>query len=246
MTLGISAVLQTRPDTQSPVTRPVHLYPLTLPPPLTITRPRPGSTTTQSTFRLVMEKFSSVRFSTLNLRTPNQTIRSIRQFSRTLNGTWRSGSKSVQFTFERSLNANVSELGSTGGPPGVRAPVWHGGRRRRDSLVGVLRAVPMDLQPRQGVGGHGHARRGGELARGWEERHASRCQGAAGRARGSACSGARQLRILAGHQRGAGARARGRIAHKLRTFVRYDSKRTLCTNALLVATHSIRNFHTAS
>ena len=59
-------------------------------------------------FTLVMEKFGSVRFSTLNLRTPNQTIHSVRQFSRTLNGTWRSGSKSVQFTFERSSNANVS------------------------------------------------------------------------------------------------------------------------------------------
>ena len=49
------------------------------------------------------------------------------------------------------------ELGSTG-------------RRRRDSLAGVLWAVPMDLQPRQDVGGRGHARRGGELARGRGER----------------------------------------------------------------------------
>ena len=35
-----------------------------------------------------------------------------------------------------------------------------------DSLVGVLRAVPMDLQPHQGAGGRRHARGGGELARG--------------------------------------------------------------------------------
>ena len=50
--------------------------------------------------------FSSVQY--LNLRMPNRTIRSVWQFSGTLNGTWRSGSKSVQFTFERSSNANVS------------------------------------------------------------------------------------------------------------------------------------------
>ena len=55
---------------------------------------------------VVMEKFGSVRFNTLNLRTPNQTIRSVRQFSRTLNGMWHSGSKSVRFTFELRSNAN--------------------------------------------------------------------------------------------------------------------------------------------
>ena len=104
---------------------------------------------------LVMEKFSSVRFSTLNLRTPNQTIRSVQQFSGTLNGTWHSGSKSVRFTFERSSNANVS----WDPPAGARAPVWCGGGRW-DLLVGVLGAVLMVLQPCQGTGGHGHARGG--------------------------------------------------------------------------------------
>ena len=40
---------------------------------------------------------------------------------------------------------------------GARAPVWHGsGRQGRDSLVGVLWAILMELQPCQGTGGHGH------------------------------------------------------------------------------------------
>ena len=71
---------------------------------------------------LVMEKFGSVRFSTLNLQMLNQTIRSVQQFSRTLNGMWRSGSKSVQFTFECNSNANMS----WDPPAGARAPVWRG------------------------------------------------------------------------------------------------------------------------
>ena len=77
--------------------------------------------------QIVMEKFGSVQFSTLNLRTPNQTIRSIRQFSGTLNGTWCSGSKSVRFMFECSSNANVS----WDPPAGARAPVWRGGSGTR-------------------------------------------------------------------------------------------------------------------
>ena len=116
-----------------------------------------------SFFSVVMEKFSSVLFSTLNLQTPNQTIRSVRQFSGTLNGTWRSGSKSVRFTFELRSNANVS----WDPPAGACAPVWCGGSGR-DSLVGVLQAIPMDLQPHQGAKGRRHARGGGEVEFGIE------------------------------------------------------------------------------
>ena len=126
---------------------------------------------------VVMEKFSSVRFSTLNLRTPNQTIRSVQQFSGTLNGTWRSGSKRVRFTFELHSNANVS----WDPPAGACAPVWCGGSGQ-DLLVGVLWAILMDLQLRQGTGWHRHARGGGELACGRGEGCASHCRGAAGRA----------------------------------------------------------------
>ena len=53
-------------------------------------------------------QFGSVWFFTLNLRIPNGTICSIQQFSWTLNGMWHLGSKSIQFMFEHSLNANVS------------------------------------------------------------------------------------------------------------------------------------------
>ena len=79
-----------------------------------------------------MEKFGSVRFSTLNLRMPNQTIRSVQQFSGTLNGTWRSGSKSIQFAFgSRSVRVRTAfERKRAGG-------------RRWDSLVGVLWATSL-------------------------------------------------------------------------------------------------------
>ena len=65
----------------------------------------------------------------------------------------------VRTQFERKR-----ELGSTG-RSACTSVAW----RRRDSLVGVLRAIPMDLPPRRGAGGCGHARGGGELARGQGE-----------------------------------------------------------------------------
>ena len=77
-----------------------------------------------------MEKFGSVQFSTLNLQMLNRTIHSVWQFSGTLNGMWCSGSKSIQFTFECSLNTNVSWDPLAG----VRAPVWHSGSSKSDPL----------------------------------------------------------------------------------------------------------------
>ena len=100
--------------------------------------------------------------------------------------------RNVAFRFKkRSVHVRTQfehkrELGSTG-RSACTSVVW----RQRDSLVGVLRAAPMDLPLRQGAGGRRHARGGGELARGRGEGRASHCRGAVGRARGGACSGVR-------------------------------------------------------
>ena len=108
------------------------------------------------------------------------------------------------FSHVRTQFEHKCELGSTGRSTCTSVARW-----QQDSLVGILWAIPMDLQLGQGAGGRRHARGGGELACVQEEGRASRCQGASGRAWGGTYSGVRRLRILAGHQRGVGVHMQG-------------------------------------